>query len=167
MRKHLDKAEKKWLFKGSVFAVFPSVEEAGKFLKLENLKYNDTDLLIKWQWVVLIFYSVLIAYPCVDFNFLLFLCYYIFSFFLKKRYFKLYISFLYLKNCFMRVDWYSILFLDNRYLLLAIKIKILKISDWFSELIVLPYYKNDLVMFSAFNILIFVKLITIDLKVTF
>lgn len=49
MRRYQDKAEKKWIFKGSVFAVFPSVEDAEKFLKLENLKYEDSDLIVKWQ----------------------------------------------------------------------------------------------------------------------
>ncbi|XP_075211301.1 la autoantigen-like [Lycorma delicatula] len=49
IRKQHDKAAKKWLFKGSVFAVFPSKEEAEKFLKIENLKYGDTELIVKWQ----------------------------------------------------------------------------------------------------------------------
>ncbi|KAK9511206.1 hypothetical protein O3M35_005809 [Rhynocoris fuscipes] len=51
MRSWHDKATKVWNFKGSVFVIFKSVEGADKFLKLESVKYNDSDeeLIRKWQ----------------------------------------------------------------------------------------------------------------------
>lgn len=49
MRNYLDKAEKKWKFKGSVYAIFPTVEKAAEFLKVENVKYKDVVLERKWQ----------------------------------------------------------------------------------------------------------------------
>jgi hypothetical protein len=38
-----------WHFKGSVFVVFPTVEAAEKFLKLEDLKINEEKLDKKWK----------------------------------------------------------------------------------------------------------------------
>ncbi|CAH0389685.1 unnamed protein product [Bemisia tabaci] len=49
MRNYLDKAEKQWKFKGSVYAIFPTVEKAAEFLKIENVKYKDEVLERKWQ----------------------------------------------------------------------------------------------------------------------
>ncbi|RZF38489.1 hypothetical protein LSTR_LSTR006084 [Laodelphax striatellus] len=49
MRRYQDKATKQWIFKGSVFAVFPKVEEGQKVLDLGTLKFKDQELIMKWQ----------------------------------------------------------------------------------------------------------------------
>ncbi|KAF0286924.1 La [Amphibalanus amphitrite] len=49
MRNYHDKVEDKWKFKGSIFATFPSKEEAEAFIKLESVKHGDEELIRKWQ----------------------------------------------------------------------------------------------------------------------
>lgn len=49
MRNYNDKATKTWKFKGSVFVNFKTVEDGAEFLKLESVKYNDTELLKMWM----------------------------------------------------------------------------------------------------------------------
>ncbi|XP_014287224.1 la protein homolog [Halyomorpha halys] len=53
MRSFNDKATKTWKFKGSVFVIFATVEGAQNFLSLDSVKYNDTELIKKWQSVYL------------------------------------------------------------------------------------------------------------------
>lgn len=47
----MDKATKNRGFKGSAFVTFPTVAEAEAFLKLDDVKYNGTSLVKKWQYV--------------------------------------------------------------------------------------------------------------------
>ncbi|XP_037972604.2 la protein homolog [Plutella xylostella] len=49
MRRYLDRASKERKFKGSVFATFKVVEEAQKFLTLKDLKYKETELILRPQ----------------------------------------------------------------------------------------------------------------------
>ena len=49
MRKYTDRASKKKLFKGSVFATFKTKEQAETFLNTKDLKYDDKELLTLWQ----------------------------------------------------------------------------------------------------------------------
>ncbi|XP_075991929.1 la autoantigen-like [Anticarsia gemmatalis] len=48
MRKYMDRASKKRLFKGSVFATFKTREQAEKFLN-GSPKFEDTELIVRWQ----------------------------------------------------------------------------------------------------------------------
>lgn len=50
MRSYKDKATNKFVFKGSVFATFPTKEKAEEFLGKE-IKYEGNDLIKKWQSV--------------------------------------------------------------------------------------------------------------------
>ncbi|XP_046999533.1 la protein homolog [Schistocerca americana] len=50
MRTYKDKATNKFVFKGSVFATFPTKEKAEEFLNKE-IKYDGNDLIRKWQSV--------------------------------------------------------------------------------------------------------------------
>ncbi|KAG4070857.1 hypothetical protein HA402_011083 [Bradysia odoriphaga] len=49
MRKYLDKPTKEYRFKGSVFVTFLNREQCEAFLKVEDLKHNDTVLTRLWQ----------------------------------------------------------------------------------------------------------------------
>lgn len=49
MRNYMDRATKSWLFKGSVFVVFPTRDAAESFLKMESVKYEGTELNKMWQ----------------------------------------------------------------------------------------------------------------------
>jgi len=49
MRSFREKTTKKIVFKGSVFVLFKTKELAEEFLKKEAVKYNDEDLIRKWQ----------------------------------------------------------------------------------------------------------------------
>lgn len=49
MRNYQDKATKSWIFKGSVFVVFPTRDDAENLLKRESVKYGDTELIKMWQ----------------------------------------------------------------------------------------------------------------------
>lgn len=49
MRSYIDKATKTWKFKGSVFVIFSTVDGVKKFLEGEAVKYNDKELIKKWQ----------------------------------------------------------------------------------------------------------------------
>ncbi|XP_069698427.1 la protein homolog [Periplaneta americana] len=49
MRSYKDKKENKFVFKGSVFVIFKTKELATKFLDQDVVKYEDIDLLKKWQ----------------------------------------------------------------------------------------------------------------------
>ncbi|XP_037031404.1 la protein homolog isoform X2 [Bradysia coprophila] len=49
MRKYLDKPTKEYRFKGSVFVTFLKREQCEEFLKVEDLKHNDTVLTRLWQ----------------------------------------------------------------------------------------------------------------------
>jgi hypothetical protein len=49
MRSYREKGKSESKFKGSVFAVFKTPELAEAFMKLENVKYKDADLVRKWQ----------------------------------------------------------------------------------------------------------------------
>lgn len=49
MRKYLDKPTKSYKFKGSVFALFKSVEDLNAFLALEKVTYKEQDLIVKSQ----------------------------------------------------------------------------------------------------------------------
>lgn len=48
IRKYLDKPTKVYKSKGSVFATFQSKDQCSAFLS-QDLKYNDTELITKWQ----------------------------------------------------------------------------------------------------------------------
>lgn len=49
IRKYLDKPTKTYKSKGSVFATFTTREQCAAFLSLEDVKYNDKELICKWQ----------------------------------------------------------------------------------------------------------------------
>jgi hypothetical protein len=49
MRSYKEKETKQHKFKGSVFVLFKTKELAEKFLKEDAVKYNDVDLIRKWQ----------------------------------------------------------------------------------------------------------------------
>ncbi|XP_059477755.1 la protein homolog [Neocloeon triangulifer] len=49
MRHYRDKEAKTMKFKGSVFVVFKTDELAKKFMELESVKFNETELIRKWQ----------------------------------------------------------------------------------------------------------------------
>lgn len=49
IRKYLDKPSKTHKSKGSVFATFATRDQCAAFLSTENVKYNDTELICKWQ----------------------------------------------------------------------------------------------------------------------
>lgn len=49
MRRYQDRQTKKKMFKGSVFAMFKTKEQAEKFLGLQNTKYGETELLVMSQ----------------------------------------------------------------------------------------------------------------------
>jgi len=53
MRTLYDKLEKKASFKGSAFILFKVLDEATKFIELESVKYDDKELIKKWQkdWI--------------------------------------------------------------------------------------------------------------------
>ncbi|XP_063242718.1 la protein homolog [Bacillus rossius redtenbacheri] len=51
MRSYLDKAAKKSVFKGSVFIIFKTKELAEQFLARESVKFQETELIRKWQSV--------------------------------------------------------------------------------------------------------------------
>ncbi|XP_067001190.1 la protein homolog [Anabrus simplex] len=51
MRAYRDKEKNTFLFKGSVFVMFNSKEKAEEFVKMESVKYQDTELIKKWQTV--------------------------------------------------------------------------------------------------------------------
>jgi len=48
-RNYLDKATKKHCFKNSCFIIFKDVELCKKFIEAESIKYNDVELIRKWQ----------------------------------------------------------------------------------------------------------------------
>lgn len=49
MRTYKDKALKKQVFKGSCFIIFKTVETCKEFIEKDEIKYNDTELIRKWQ----------------------------------------------------------------------------------------------------------------------
>lgn len=49
MRSFREKGTRKFVFKGSVFVLFKTKELAEEFLKKEAVKYNDVELIRKWQ----------------------------------------------------------------------------------------------------------------------
>ncbi|KAL1124203.1 hypothetical protein AAG570_001973 [Ranatra chinensis] len=49
MRNYQDKKTKTWNFKGSVFLVFPTVEEAKAFLEEKEFTYKDGEMIRMWQ----------------------------------------------------------------------------------------------------------------------
>jgi len=49
MRSFREKGTRKFVFKGSVFVLFKNKELAEEFLKKEAVKYNDVELIRKWQ----------------------------------------------------------------------------------------------------------------------
>lgn len=49
IRKYLDKPTKTYKSKGSVFATFTTRDQCAAFLAQEAVKYNDTELICKWQ----------------------------------------------------------------------------------------------------------------------
>lgn len=49
MRRYVDKKTKVKQFKGSVFVTFKTKEQAEKFMKTEDLKYEEATLLLLWQ----------------------------------------------------------------------------------------------------------------------
>ncbi|XP_053611968.1 la protein homolog [Plodia interpunctella] len=49
MRRYVDRQTKKRLFKGSIFVTFKTKEQAEKFLATKDVKYGETDLLLRWQ----------------------------------------------------------------------------------------------------------------------
>lgn len=49
MRSFKEKVSRKVVFKGSVFVLFKTKELAEEFLKKEAVKYNDVELIRKWQ----------------------------------------------------------------------------------------------------------------------
>jgi hypothetical protein len=49
MRSFREKETKKVVFKGSVLVLFTTKELAEEFLKKEAVKYNDVELITKWQ----------------------------------------------------------------------------------------------------------------------
>lgn len=49
IRKYLDKPTKTYKSKGSVFATFSTRDQCAAFLGQEAVKYNDTELICKWQ----------------------------------------------------------------------------------------------------------------------
>jgi len=49
MRSFREKGTRKVVFKGSVFVLFKTKELAEEFLKKEAVKYNDVELIRKWQ----------------------------------------------------------------------------------------------------------------------
>lgn len=49
MRKYKDQVTKTFKFKGSVFATFANKEKAKEFLDIESVKFNETELIRKWQ----------------------------------------------------------------------------------------------------------------------
>jgi hypothetical protein len=49
MRSFREKASGTIVFKGSVFVIFKTKELAEEFLKKEAVKYNDLELIRKWQ----------------------------------------------------------------------------------------------------------------------
>lgn len=49
MRHYRDKTNKTMVFKGSVFVVFRTEELAKAFMELESVKFNETEVIKKWQ----------------------------------------------------------------------------------------------------------------------
>lgn len=49
MRHYFDKATKDYHFKGSIFVIFKDVETCKKFIEAEEIKYEETPLVRKWQ----------------------------------------------------------------------------------------------------------------------
>jgi hypothetical protein len=49
MRHYRDKEAKCMKFKGSVFVVFKTEELAKAFMELESVKFNETEVIKKWQ----------------------------------------------------------------------------------------------------------------------
>jgi len=49
LRNYQDKATKTWHFKGSIFVVFGSVEDAEKVLNMDEMKFKDCSIVRKWQ----------------------------------------------------------------------------------------------------------------------
>jgi hypothetical protein len=49
MRHYRDKEAKCMKFKGSVFVVFKTEELAKTFMELESVKFNETEVIKKWQ----------------------------------------------------------------------------------------------------------------------
>lgn len=49
MRSFRERTTRKVVFKGSVFVLFKTKELAEEFLKKEAVKYNDVELIRKWQ----------------------------------------------------------------------------------------------------------------------
>lgn len=49
MRRYLDKATKKYCFKGSVFVTFKTKEDAESFVDEKTVKYYVVELIKKWQ----------------------------------------------------------------------------------------------------------------------
>ncbi|KAB7503593.1 La-like protein [Armadillidium nasatum] len=49
MRQYFDKAVKKHGFKGSILIVFPAVEKAQEFMKIDDVQYEKKPLLRKWH----------------------------------------------------------------------------------------------------------------------
>ena len=49
MRNYYAKDTQLWNFKGSVFVIFATIEEAEVFLKRETVKYGETELIKLWQ----------------------------------------------------------------------------------------------------------------------
>lgn len=49
LRRYLEKITKKWLFKGSIFATFKTVDQAAEFLKEPSVKIGEVEVVRAWQ----------------------------------------------------------------------------------------------------------------------
>lgn len=49
MRKYLDNKDKVLKFKGSIYVLFKTVDDAKAFMEIESIKYEDTELIRKWS----------------------------------------------------------------------------------------------------------------------